>query len=143
MLPLDHKNHGRQPATLIVLLLIWSVLFAAYMLLDAAPVILVPLALFTLPALYDLLADPTAEFHLDNESLSWRAGRQQARISLCEIDHLRLDTRLDLSVRLSVVRPSGHKIRVPYPATPPHRAIEAAATAAGIPIKRHHFSLIG
>ncbi len=141
-LPLAHETHGRRPATLMVLLLIWAALLAAHTLLDAAPVIIAPLALFTLPALYDVVADPTAEFHLDSETLSWRAGRQQAQIAISEIDHLRLDTRLDLSVRLSVVRPSGHKIRVPYPATPPHRAVESAAIAAGIPLRRHHFTLL-
>lgn len=137
------EAQGRKPATAMVLLALWAVLLAAYVWLDAAPIILALVGLFTLPALYDFCANPRSGLSLDATHLRWHAGRQTAQIALSEIDHLRFDTRLDLSVRLSVVRPSGVKIRVPYAATPPVDVIEQAAKDAGLRTQRHHFSLMG
>lgn len=123
--------------------LVWAMLMAAYIWLDAALAVLLVLGAFTLPALYDLIINPRSSLTLDADTLRWQSGRQHAEIALSEIDHLRFDTRLDMSVRLSVVRPSGVKIRVPYPAAPPHAAFEALAKEAGLKTRRHHFSLMG
>lgn len=142
-LPYSYTSEGRRPATALTVLLVWAALGAGYVILDAHPVLLALLGAFTLPALYDLAANPRSGLTRDQDRLRWHSGRQQAEIALSEIDHLRFDTRLDLSVRLSVVRPSGMKIRVPYPATPPHATFEAVAKEAGIPTRRHHFSLMG
>jgi len=119
------------------------VLIAAYVWLQAAPLILALVGLFTLPALYDFCTNPRSTLSLDGGYLSWQSGRQTAQIAVSEIDHLRFDTRLDLSVRLTVVRPSGVKIRVPYAATPPVAEMEKAAQDAGLRTQRHHFSLMG
>lgn len=142
-LPFRYEAQGRRPATAAIVCVIWAVLLAAYVWLDAAPVILVVVGLFTLPALYDFCANPRSGLSLDATHLRWHSGRQHAEIALSEIDHLRFDTRLDLSVRLSVVRPSGVKIRVPYAATPPAADAEGAAAHAGLRTRRHHFSLMG
>jgi hypothetical protein len=136
-------SQGRRPATAITVSLIWILLLAAYVWVQADLVVLVVIGAFTLPAVYDLARNPQSTFTLDATHLRWRAGRQEADIALSEIDHLRFDTRLDMSVRLSVVRPSGVRIRVPYPATPPHAQFEPLATQAGLKTQRHHFSLIG
>lgn len=142
-LPYTHMSQGRRPATAVIVLMVWAALLAAHLRLDAALPVTLTLAAFTLPALYDLAANPRSTLTLDQDSLSWQSGRQHARIALSEIDHLRFDTRLDMSVRLSVVRPSGVKIRVPYPATPPHAEFEQIALQAGLKTRRHHFSLMG
>ena len=142
-LPYTFQSQGRHPATAITVALIWLALVAAYLFLDAAPLILVVIGSFTLPALYDLGRNPRSTFSLDETNLCWSSGRQEAQIAIAEIDHLRFDTRLDMSVRLTVVRPSGVKIRVPYPATPPHHIFEPVAAGAGITTRRYHFSLIG
>ncbi len=142
-LPYVYHSQGRRPATAFILIAIWAALVAAYQWLDAAPIILLLLGAFTLPALYDLVIDPRATFSLDDQHLRWSTLRQEAEIALSEIDHLRFDTRLDLSVRLTVVRPSGVKIRVPVPATPPQVLFEPIATEAGLKTVRHHFSLMG
>lgn len=142
-LPYVYTNQGRRPATALILVAIWTALIAAYVWLDASPFILLLLGAFTLPALYDLVADPRATLSLDDQHLRWNTQCQEAEIALSEIDHLRFDTRLDLSVRLTVVRPSGVKIRVPVPATPPHTLFEQTATEAGLKTVRHHFSLMG
>ena len=142
-LPYTHSTQGRRPATAATVGVIWALLLAAYVWLEAAPLILALVGGFTLPALYDLLVNPVSAFTLSRDTLSWSSGRQEAHIALSEIDHLRFDTRLDLSVRLSIVRPSGVKIRVPYPATPPHATFERIAVEAGLKTRRHHFSLMG
>ena len=142
-LPYTYTSNGRRPATVITVLAIWAALIAAYILLEAEPLILAVIGTFTLPALYDLARNPRSTLTLDETHLRWTSGRQDAEIALLEIDHLRFDTRLDMSVRLSVVRPSGVKIRVPYPATPPHTTFEPLARSAGITTCRYHFSLIG
>lgn len=142
-LPFSYSSQGRRPATALTVAVVWTLLLAAYLLIDAAPLILALLGAFTLPALYDLAANPRSSFTLDATHLRWTSPRQQAQIALSEIDHLRFDTRLDLSVRLSIVRPSGVKIRVPYPATPPHSQLERLAQQAGLKTRRHHFSLMG
>ena len=142
-LPYTFTSHGRRPATVITVLVIWAALIAAYVLLEAEPLILAVIGAFTLPALADLVRNPQSTLTLDETHLRWTSGRQDAEIALSEIDHLRFDTRLDMSVRLSVVRPSGLKIRVPYPATPPHTTFEPLARAAGLTTRRYHFSLIG
>ena len=63
-------------------------------------------------------------------------------VAFSEIDHFRLDTRLDFSVRATVVLRSGRKIRLPFEATPPHQAFEDALTARGVTVKRFHFQLL-
>ena len=142
-LPYTYISNGRRPATMITVLAIWAALIAAYIMLEANPLILAVIGAFTLPALYDLARNPRSKLTLDETHLRWTSGRQDAQIALSEIDHLRFDTRLDMSVRLSVVRPSGVKIRVPYPATPPHATFEPLARSAGLTTRRYHFSLIG
>jgi hypothetical protein len=142
-LPYTYTSNGRRPATVITVLAIWAALITAYILLEAEPLILAVIGTFTLPALYDLARNPRSTLTLDETHLRWTSGRQDAEIALSEIDHLRFATRLDMSVRLSVVRPSGVKIRVPYPATPPHTTFEPLARSAGITTRRYHFSLIG
>ena len=139
----QYQSQGRRPATALALLLIWAALLAGYLWLEGSAVIFAFLGAFTLPALYDLIANPCSTLTLDTTHLRWQTPRQQADIAIGEIDHLRFDTRLDMSVRLTVVRPSGVKIRVPYPATPPHAEFERVARQAGLTTQRHHFSLLG
>ncbi len=142
-LPFSYQSRGRRPATIVTLAAVWICLAAAYLWLEASPALMGAIGVFTLPALYDLIVNPQSTFSLDADHLRWSTPRQEAEIALSEIDHLRFDTRLDMSVRLTVVRPSGIKIRVPFPATPPHATFEPLATQAGIKIQRHHFSLLG
>lgn len=142
-LPYTYSSQGRSAATALIVAAVWAVLAWAYIRLEASPLIIAVLAAFTLPALYDLLANPRSTLSLDATTLRWTSGRQEAEIALSQIDHLRFDTRLDMSVRISVVRPSGVKIRIPYPATPPHAEFETLAAQAGIATRRHHFSLMG
>lgn len=125
-----------------ILIAVWAALLYLLIVLDAAPMIVAILAVFTLPALWDLVRNPLAGIDLSATHLRWFTGPRDAVIALSEIDHIRLDTRLDLSVRASIVLPSGRRIRMPFEATPPHQAFEDALTAQGVTVKRFHFQLL-
>jgi hypothetical protein len=132
---------ARSPAALVTVIAIWAALFAAWIWLDAAPWVLAIFGAFTLPAVFDLAANPSAGAELTDDTLSWHAGRATAEVALDRIQMVRLDTRLDFSVRATLVLTSGHKIKMPFQSTPPHVAFEQALIAAGLKVERHHFSL--
>lgn len=136
-------REGRNKATLYAVVAVWAGLFAAYLLVDAAPWILAAIGLFTLPALWDLYKNPSSGLTFTPDALTWFTGARNASVAWREIDRVRLDTRLDFSVRASAVLHSGRKIRLPYECTPPDELLEAALNARGVRTERHHFSLIG
>ncbi len=136
-----YHRQGRSLGTLAVVILIWLAFLAARVWLDASWVILATLALFTLPALWDVIKNPSAGLTLTDRTLDWHSGRHTARINLSEIDRVRLDTRLDFSVRATVILRTGRKIRLPFEATPPNAAFETALARHDIKTERHHFSL--
>ncbi|MEM8579115.1 MAG: PH domain-containing protein [Pseudomonadota bacterium] len=141
--PYRWRRAGRSRSTAITVALVWLALGAAYVGLDASIWIIWLFVLFTLPALYDLAAGRTSEMHVTQDGLRWRSGRREDRATWDEIARIRLDTRLDLSVRTSLILPSGRRVRLPIDVTPPADAFEAALRAHGAEVRRHHFSLIG
>ena len=140
--PFRFARAGRSRATTLTLAAAYLLIFAVWALLDAHPLILAALAVPTLPALADLWRNPQAVTCLDHDHLRWRDGRRQAEVALAEIDHLRMDTRLDLSVRTTVVLTSGERLRIPPAAQPPHRDFEQALTARRVAVRRHHFTAL-
>lgn len=140
---LTYQAQGRQPRTAVTLGAVWVVLGLLYLQFDAAPWVIGVIIIFSLPAVWDLVANPSAGMQFDPQGVNWHAGRRDAQIPWGQIDHVRLDTRLDLSVRAAFVLVSGKRLRVPFEATPPHETLEAALTAKGIRVERHHFSLLG
>lgn len=138
-----YRRAERSLWTALVVAAVWLALVTAYVVIDASPVILAIVALFTLPALWDLATNPIASLSLTPQALVWQRGKDKVTIPLDTIDHIRLDTRLDLSVRATVVLRSGQRLRIPPDTMPPHRPFEHALHAAGVPTQRHHFSLRG
>lgn len=138
----SYRRTSRSLTTALVVAGVLLALWAAWMWLEAAPWLMLVLAVFTLPAVYDLAANPAAGLELRSEELRWYSGRREVQIAHTDIDHVRLDTRLDFSVRASAVLASGRKIRLPFEATPPHRAFEEALEAKGIKVMRYHFQLM-
>ncbi|NOR31243.1 MAG: hypothetical protein GQ539_09105 [Sulfitobacter sp.] len=136
-----YQRQGRSAPAILVLVLIWVALFYAWAMLDAAPLIIGIIGACSLPALYDVVANPAAGLSLSQTNLDWHSGRRNAQIRLSEINHIRLDTRLDFSTRATVILNSGRKIRIPFEATPPHKTFEQALNARNIKTERHHFSL--
>ena len=138
---LDHHARARRARTVAVLLAVWAGLAALWWWLNAAWWIVAALALVTLPALWEVLTDRRAGLHLDGERLRWHSGPRGDEVALAALDHVRLDTRLDLSVRVTLVLRDGRRIRLPHACVPPHRALEAALADAGVETRRHHFGL--
>lgn len=136
-----YQRQGRDRRTALVVIGIWTVLVSAWALIDMAWWLVLLLAAFTLPALWDHYANPLSGLVLDDNRIAWFSGKRRADVALEEIDHVRLDTRLDFSVRATLVLRTGAKIRLPFEATPPHEAFEEALKTRGITTKRFHFQL--
>lgn len=122
--------------------LIWLGLIGLWLGLEAHPMIVAFLALFTLPACWDLVTDPASGLSLTTDTLSWFSGKRHADVLLSEIDHVAMNTRLDFSVKVTLVLDTGAKIRLPFEATPPDQAFETALAAQGVKTKRTHFQLM-
>ena len=143
MTPYAYQTTGRNRATLVTVLVVWALLISAVVLLDAALWLMAVFALATVPALVDLMTARTSGVRIDETGMHWFSGRRTGDIAWPRIAHIRLDTRLDFSIRASAVLTSGRKVRLPIEATPPSEEFEAALTRRGIKVERHHFSLLG
>lgn len=135
-----HCATGRSAKAAAVLIAIWAGLFALWYWLDAAGWLLAVLFATTLPAALEFATGQQAWFELDETAMRWVSGRKSGEIALARIDHVRLETRLDFSVRVRVVS-AGKRITLPQDCVPPPRALEAALRAKGIAVSRHHFGL--
>jgi len=141
-IPFTFEHTARSPAAMIIIGGVWVALAVLWGWLDTAVWIVGFLALFTLPAVWDTWRDTSAGLTLDDNLLRWHAGRREAEVALEEIDHVRLDTRLDFSVRATVLLKTGRKLRLPFESTPPHQAFEDALHARDVKTQRHHFTLM-
>ena len=139
---LDHRARGRNGRTAAVVAAVWAVLVLLLTVLDAAPAIVAGMGLFTLPALWDLVSDRPSGLTLTEDSLHWFSGKQADTIPLPRIKAVRLDRRLDLSFRVSVVLRDDRRIRLPQECLPPIPLLETALTRAGLRVERHPFSLL-
>ncbi|WP_299687307.1 hypothetical protein [uncultured Tateyamaria sp.] len=143
MTPYAYQTSGRNRATLITVFAVWAILGLAILWLDAAPWLMGLFALATIPALIDLISGRASGLRLDVDGMHWFSGRRTGEVAWPRISHIRLDTRLDFSIRASAVLTSGRKVRLPLEATPPSDDFEEALTSRGIKVERHHFSLLG
>lgn len=141
MTPYTFTRQNRTPSVLAILLCVYGALIALVILFDAAWWLMALLALTTLPALWDCARGTSAGLTLGLDRISWFTGARQAEVNLADIDHVRMDTRWDFSVRVSLVLRSEKKIRLPDESTPPHREFERLLQQAGLRVKRHHFTV--
>lgn len=140
--PFEFTRHGRSWPTLLAVVVTWLACLIGFWVFDAAIWLVGVVLVFTLPALWDLYAGTQAGARLTDTALHWYSGENAVDVPLEQIDHVRLVTRLDLSVRAAVVLTSGRKLRLPPEATPPHELFEAALQARRITTQRHHFSFL-
>lgn len=133
---------GRSWATLIAIVITWLLCLIAWTVFDASGWIVGIVLAFSLPAVWDMYSARLAGASLSDSDLSWFSGDQSVTVPLSEIDHMRLVTRLDLSVRAAVVLKTGRKMRLPPESTPPHQAFETALTESGLKVERHHFTFL-
>ena len=141
MTPFTFTRHNRTPRAVLILIFVYAGLLALVILFNAAWWLVGLLALPTLPAVWDIARGTGAGLILDHDAIRWFTGGREAEVALTEIDHVRLDTRWDFSVRSSLVLTSGKRIRLPDEATPAHKAFETALQQAGLRVERHHFTI--
>jgi len=139
---LRHQTRGRNLRTAFVLVAVWAGLAAMLIALDAALWIVAGLALFTLPALWDLVSDRASGLALDLQALHWHSGKQNHVVPLTGIRTVRLDRRLDLSFRVSLILHDGRRIRLPHDCLPQIERLDKALQQAGLRVERHPFSLL-
>ena len=143
MTPYTFETSGRNRKTLVAVIGVWLAIIAAVVLIDASLWLAGLIGLCTAPALYDLIAGRRSGVRLGPDGLDWFAGTRSGEIAWDKISHMRLDTRLDFSVRTSAVLVSGRKVRLPLESTPDPDTFEQVLTARGSKVERHHFSLLG
>ena len=133
---------ARSPRAVAMVVLWWLVLILLYLALNASPIIVLGLAFISLPALFDIGAGTTSELRITGSEVAWRSGRRGAQLPRGQLKSVRLDTRLDLSLRMTLLTYQGGKVRLPYECVPVASVIEAALKEQGIPYERHHFTLL-
>lgn len=141
MTPYKFERQNRTPRTIAILICVYAALAAVLILFDAAWWLVGIFGLSTLPALWDVVRGTRAGLILENDRINWFSGRREGEIALDDLDKVRLDTRWDFSVRVSLILASGNRIRLPDEAIPPHRELETILKQAGIRTERHHFSV--
>lgn len=133
---------SRSPRAVAVVVLWWLALIILYVVFNAAPLILLILGIISLPALFDIGAGATSELRITHADIIWRSGRRDAKLPRGQLKSVRLDTRLDLSLRMTLITYHGGKIRLPYECVPNASQITAALDAQGIAHERHHFTFL-
>ncbi len=139
--PFSFRRSGRNYRTAVVLICIYFILLALIIVVNAVWWLMAWLALPTLPALYDLIKNPQAGVDANASGISWFSGKRTASVEWDEVDYVRFDTRLDLSIRVSVVLKTGRQIRLPYESVPSDRRLEEALAALGISVRSQHFRI--
>ena len=136
----SYESQGRTPKSIAALVAMVFILIG----LDYIGTvwwIIVIVAMITLPAAIDVFVNATARLDLDDSQLFWKNRSQEVTIPLHEIEKIRFDGRMDMSVRVSVVLVDGRKLRMPYDAMPPHKELEAALQARDVRTERHAFTV--
>ncbi len=139
--PFSYTRSARRADGVAVVAVVWLVIALLVVLVDMVWWIAAPLVLVTLPAAWDIWQGRRAGLTLTRDHLSWFSGRITGDVALRDIDTVRFDTRLDLSVRVTLILKNKTKIRLPHDALPPHRDLEAALRARETACVRHHFAL--
>lgn len=136
----SYESQGRTPKSIAALVAMVFILIG----LDYIGTvwwIIVIVAMITLPAAIDVFVNATARLDLNDTQLFWKNRSQEVTIPLHEIEKIRFDGRMDMSVRVSVVLKDGRKLRMPYDAMPPHKELEAALQARDVRTERHAFTV--
>lgn len=110
--------------------------------LDAAWPFIVLGALLVAPAAWDIAAGRVAELVLHPEALTWRTAGQTGEVRYADITKVSLDTRLDLSVRMTLFLRGGARLKLPPECTPPKADAAAALEARGLTVEQSAFALI-
>lgn len=127
---------------MLVLGLWWGALLLGLVLIDLNPWIAGVLGAFSLPALWELVRDSTAWIEVSPGGIAWGSGQRKGFVARNEIDRLRFDTRLDFSLRLTIITVGMARIRLPYECLPRAARLKEALDAHGYAHEHHHFALL-
>lgn len=139
--PIDIVRPARAPLPLAIVTVLWVAGILAITLVDAHPLVVGLLLLFTLPAIYDMGRGRVSRLHLDDRTIRWSNGVAEGEIALTRIAEVKLHTGLDFSQRARIILKSGEKTRIPPDCLPHGRRLDAALDARGIPQTRSLFAL--
>ncbi|MFV1600638.1 MULTISPECIES: hypothetical protein [unclassified Phaeobacter] len=134
-----YSRAARSPRLLLALGLWGAGIAALSLALSVALWISLLLILPMLPGLWELWRNPTASLKLDATRLCWRNASGAVDLPINRISHVTLDRRWDFSHRATIHTEAGKRLRIPPDCLPPHQILEQALTAAGLPVRRHHF----
>ena len=137
------ENNGRSRRAAVALGLIWGALLFGLWGIELSPWIAGAVFVFTLPALWEFVTNTHSTLSLSESDLEWQSARSADKVPLAQIARARFDTRLDLSVRITLILTDMRKIRLPHACVPPHQRFEDELKDRGVATERHHFSLIG
>jgi hypothetical protein len=136
------ERPARSTKSVVVLLGMIGLLAILILVFQASWIILSFGVVITLPLLWDIVANPVAQFTLDEKTISWTMGRKIVAVERRDIDRIRFDTRLDGSRKITLFLNYGGKRVVAPPCTPPIKDIERVLKAAGITYEIRHFHLL-
>lgn len=137
----SYESNGRTPKSIAALVGMVAVI-AGLEMIGTVWWVIVLVALITLPAAVDVWTNAKAYLTLDDAQLFWKNRSQEVTIPLHEIEKIRFDGRMDLSVRINIVLKDGRKLRLPHDAMPPHKDLESEMKARSIRTERHAFTLL-
>ena len=136
------ERPARSTKSVVVLLGMIGLLAMLMLVFQASWIILSFGVVITLPLLWDIVANPVAQFTLDEKTISWTMGRKIVAVERRDIDRIRFDTRLDGSRKITLFLNYGGKRVVAPPCTPPIKDIESVLKTAGITYEIRHFHLL-
>lgn len=131
------ERRARSASTLLMLAAIWAVLLGLWFALNMAWWIGVLLGALTLPALWDVIRDARATLEIWPGRIVWTAAFSSGDRS--DVEHVRLNRRLDGSMKVLLVHVGGATTRLPPDIAPPADKLENALKDAGISAQRHPF----
>jgi hypothetical protein len=130
------SRSGRQPATIAYTAFAVIVLLVLIFRLDAHPLIIAFFAVVVSPAIWDVIANNRAEFHISDESIRWQVGKRANDARLDEIDRVKARTAFDFSQRVSIRMCDGSRRAIPPPCIPPGRVLDSELKARGVRVER-------
>ena len=136
------ERPARSTKSVVVLLGMIGLLAMLMLVFQASWIILSFGVVITLPLLWDIVANPVAQFILDEKTISWTMGRKIVAVERRDIDRIRFDTRLDGSRKITLFLNYGGKRVVAPPCTPPIKDIESVLKTAGLTYDIRHFHLL-
>jgi hypothetical protein len=136
-----HQTHGRNPKTALGVALAAALIVYLYTVGTVWWILLI-IAALTLPALADLITNTRRHFVIDENNLSWKNRAQDAEIPLSEIEKVKMDGRLDLSVRVTLILRNQRKLRIPQDVSPKADILESELASRAITVERTPLTLL-